>query len=96
MPDELPNEGEHVPEIAAQLWIWSEVTKRVIVAVVMGHKACSLATTSFVSEIDIFVSSTGNFNIITLDNMKRLESNAFIGSTGHFDCFVNHASTVGY
>ena len=42
--------------------------------------------TSFVSEIDIFVSSTGNFNIITLDKMKKLESNAFIGNTGHSDC----------
>ena len=37
------------------------------------------------SEIDIFVSSTGNFNIITLDHMKLMENRAFVGNTGHFD-----------
>ena len=38
------------------------------------------------SESDIFVSSTGNFNISILDHMKKLENNAsFVGNTGHFD-----------
>ena len=30
------------------------------------------------SEIDLFVSSTGNFNISTLDHMKKLIHNAFV------------------
>merc|ERR1712054_200712 len=30
-----------------------------------------------VSEIDIFVSTTGNFNIITLEHMKKMENNAY-------------------
>merc|ERR1712064_100258 len=34
------------------------------------------AIESVVSEIDIFVSSTGNFNIITLDHMKKMKNNA--------------------
>ena len=37
------------------------------------------------SEIDIFVSSTGNFNIISLAHIKRWNSNAFVGDTGHLD-----------
>ena len=36
------------------------------------------------SGIDIFVSSTGTFNISILDHMKMLENNAFVGNTGHF------------
>merc|ERR1740127_292785 len=38
-----------------------------------------------VGEIDIFVSTTGNFNIITLDHMKKMKNNAIVGNIGHFD-----------
>merc|ERR1711990_778643 len=38
-----------------------------------------------VGEIDIFVSTTGNFNIITLDHMKEMKNNAIVGNIGHFD-----------
>merc|ERR1739847_180172 len=40
---------------------------------------------SVLSEIDIFVSSTGNFNIITLDHMSKMKNNAIVGNIGHFD-----------
>merc|ERR1711915_795507 len=40
---------------------------------------------SVVGEIDIFTSATGNFNIITLDHMKKMKNNAIIGNIGHFD-----------
>ena len=36
-------------------------------------------------EIDIFVSATGNFNIITIDHMKKMKNNAIVGNIGHFD-----------
>ena len=32
-----------------------------------------------------FVSSTGNFNIIALERMKKLNNNAFVGNNGHFE-----------
>jgi adenosylhomocysteinase len=38
-----------------------------------------------VGEIDIFVSTTGNFNIITCDHMKKMKNNAIVGNIGHFD-----------
>merc|ERR1711907_913903 len=40
---------------------------------------------SVVNEIDIFVSTTGNFNIITLEHMKKMKNNAIVGNIGHFD-----------
>merc|ERR1712174_172616 len=40
------------------------------------------ALESVVGEIDIFVSTTGNFKIIRLEHMKK---NAVIGNIGHFD-----------
>lgn len=38
-----------------------------------------------VGEIDIFVSATGNFNIIKLEHMKKMKNNAIVGNIGHFD-----------
>merc|ERR550537_300120 len=38
-----------------------------------------------VGEIDIFVSTTGNFNIITVEHMKKMKNNAIVGNIGHFD-----------
>merc|ERR1719197_2149477 len=40
---------------------------------------------SVVGEIDIFVSTTGNFQIITLEHMKKMKNNAIVGNIGHFD-----------
>jgi len=38
-----------------------------------------------VGEIDIFVSTTGNKDIIRLDHMKKMKNNAIVGNIGHFD-----------
>merc|ERR1712117_54314 len=46
-----------------------------------------------VGEIDIFTSATGNFNIITLENMKN---NAIIGNIGHFDNEIDMAGLEGF
>merc|ERR1711957_56500 len=40
---------------------------------------------SVVNEIDIFVTTTGNFKIITLEHMKKMKNNAIVGNIGHFD-----------
>ena len=34
---------------------------------------------------DIFVTTTGNKDIITLDHMKRMKNKAIVGNIGHFD-----------
>merc|ERR1712151_573875 len=40
---------------------------------------------SVVGEADIFVTTTGNFKIITLEHMKKMKNNAIVGNIGHFD-----------
>merc|ERR1712151_1272664 len=40
---------------------------------------------SVIGEMDIFVTTTGNFKIITLDHMKKMKNNAIVGNIGHFD-----------
>merc|ERR1712060_137460 len=44
-----------------------------------------VAIESVLNEVDIFVTMTGNFKIITLDHMKKMKNNAIVGNIGHFD-----------
>merc|ERR1712224_466158 len=38
-----------------------------------------------VGEIDIFITTTGNYKIIRLEHMKKMKNNAIVGNIGHFD-----------
>jgi len=40
---------------------------------------------SVVHEVDIFTSTTGNKDIITLAHMQKMKNNAIVGNIGHFD-----------
>jgi adenosylhomocysteinase len=44
-----------------------------------------------VETADIFVTATGNLNIITVDHMSRMKHNAIIGNIGHFDNEIDMA-----
>merc|ERR1712000_229423 len=46
---------------------------------------------SVVGEVDIFVSCTGNYDIITLEHMKKMKNNAIVGNIGHFDNEIDMA-----
>merc|ERR1712232_33895 len=44
-----------------------------------------------VSEIDIFVTTTGNKDIIRADHMAKMKNNAIVGNIGHFDNEIDMA-----
>jgi adenosylhomocysteinase len=44
------------------------------------------------NKADIFVTATGNVNVITLDHMLRMKKNAIIANIGHFDNEIDIAS----
>merc|ERR1712070_1288029 len=50
---------------------------------------------SVVGDMDIFVTTTGNFNIITVDMMKKMKNNAIVGNIGHFDNEIDMAGLEG-
>merc|ERR1711904_99064 len=58
-----------------------------------GYQVVTLE--SVVSEMDIFITTTGNFNIITLDHMKKMKNNAIVGNIGHFDNEIDMAGLEG-
>jgi len=51
---------------------------------------------SVVGEIDIFTTTTGNFNIITVEHMKKMKNNAIVGNIGHFDNEIDMAGLEGF
>merc|ERR1711935_498884 len=51
---------------------------------------------SVVSSIDIFTSATGNFDIITIEHMKKMKNNAIVGNIGHFDNEIDMVGLEGF
>merc|ERR1712154_169781 len=49
-----------------------------------------------VGEIDIFVSATGNYDIITLEHMKKMKNHGIVGNIGHFDNEIEMAELEGF
>merc|ERR1711966_435209 len=48
-----------------------------------------LTVEDVVEEADIFVTTTGNRDIITVEHMKRMKHNAIVANVGHFDLEID-------
>jgi adenosylhomocysteinase len=59
-----------------------------------GYQVVTLA--DVVETADIFVTATGNHNIITVDDMARMKHNAIVGNIGHFDNEIDMAGLAKY
>jgi adenosylhomocysteinase len=46
---------------------------------------------NMVERADVFVTATGNLNIITVDHMTRMKDKAIVGNIGHFDNEIDMA-----
>merc|ERR1712206_3495 len=62
----------------------------------MGEGFQVVTMESVVHGVDIFTSATGNFNIITLEHMKKMKNNAIVGNIGHFDNEIEMAELEGF
>merc|ERR1712182_33552 len=51
---------------------------------------------SVVGEMDIFVTTTGNYNIIRLEHMQKMKNNAIVGNIGHFDNEIQMAELESF
>jgi adenosylhomocysteinase len=49
-----------------------------------------------IDQVDIFVTTTGNKDIITADHMKRMKHQAIVGNIGHFDNEIDMAGLESY
>src|SRR5262245_6985715 len=49
-----------------------------------------------VETADLFVTATGNMNVISVDHMARMKHNAIVGNIGHFDTEIDMAGLAKY
>ncbi len=49
-----------------------------------------------VESADIFITATGNFNIITAEHMSRMKHQAIVGNIGHFDNEIDMAGLARF
>ncbi len=59
-----------------------------------GYKVVDI--NDHVHEIDIFVSATGNLNVINHDHMQKMKNGAIVCNIGHFDNEIDVASLKKY
>jgi adenosylhomocysteinase len=58
-------------------------------AAMQGYEVATVE--DFVEKADVFVTTTGNFDIITADHMARMKDKAIVGNIGHFDNEIDMA-----
>ena len=58
-------------------------------AAMEGYQVTTLE--EVVETADIFITATGNFNIITVEHMARMKDKAIVGNIGHFDNEIDMA-----
>ena len=58
-------------------------------AAMEGYQVATLD--DVVETADIFVTATGNYNVITVDHMARMKDKAIVGNIGHFDNEIDMA-----
>ena len=76
--------------LSAQVWI-AEIDP--ICALQAAMEGFRVVTMDYASDkADIFVTATGNIDVITHDHMKRMKHNAIVCNIGHFDNEIDIAS----
>jgi adenosylhomocysteinase len=76
--------------LSAQVWVTEIDPICALQAAMEGYKVVTMDEAA--SEADIFVTATGNINVITYEYMERMKNNAIICNIGHFDSEIDIAS----
>ena len=80
--------------LSAQVWI-SEVDP--ICALQASMEGYRVVTMDYAADkADIFVTATGNIDVITHEHMKRMKNNAIVCNIGHFDNEIDVAALRSY
>jgi len=58
-------------------------------AAMQGYEVATLE--AYIDTADVFVTTTGNLNIITAEHMARMKDKAIVGNIGHFDNEIDMA-----
>ena len=80
--------------LQAQVWVTEIDPICALQAAMEGYRVVTLDYAA--DKADIFVTATGNLNVITHDHMARMKHNAIVCNIGHFDNEIDVASLKKY
>ncbi|MBA1148797.1 adenosylhomocysteinase [Ectothiorhodospiraceae bacterium WFHF3C12] len=80
--------------LSAQVWVTEADPICALQAAMEGYKVVTMDEA--VEHADIFVTATGNYNVITHDHMKRMKDQAIVCNIGHFDNEIDVESLKQY
>jgi adenosylhomocysteinase len=80
--------------LSAQVWITEIDPICALQAAMEGYRVVTMDEAS--AEADIFVTATGNIDVITHAHMQRMKNNAIVCNIGHFDNEIDVASLRRY
>jgi adenosylhomocysteinase len=80
--------------LQAQVWVTEIDPICALQAAMEGYRVVTMEYAAPLA--DIFVSATGNVNVITHDHMERMKGNAIVCNIGHFDNEIDVASLRQY
>ena len=63
-------------------------------AAMEGYQVTTLE--DVVESADVFVTTTGNMNVISIDSMAKMKNNAIVGNIGHFDTEIDMAGLTKF
>jgi adenosylhomocysteinase len=79
--------------LSAQVWITEIDPICALQAAMEGYRVVTMDDAC--DKADIFVTATGNIDVITLDHMRRMKNNAIVCNIGHFDNEIDVAGLKG-
>jgi adenosylhomocysteinase len=80
--------------LSAQVWVTEIDPICALQAAMEGYR---VVTMEYAAELgDIFVTTTGNYHVITHDHMKKMKNQAIVCNIGHFDNEIDVASLKQY
>ena len=86
--------AESLRSLSAQVWITEIDPICALQAAMEGFKVVTMEEAC--DKADIFVTATGNVNVITHEHMKRMKHQAIVCNIGHFDSEIEIAALKQY
>ena len=80
--------------LQAQVWVTEIDPICALQAAMEGYQVVTMDYAA--DKADIFVTATGNYNVITHEHMKRMKNNAIVCNIGHFDNEIDVAALKQY
>src|SRR5687768_10664664 len=80
--------------LQAQVWVTEIDPICALQAAMEGYRVVTMEFAA--DKADIFVTATGNYQVITHDHMKAMKNNAIVCNIGHFDNEIDVASLKNY